>query len=293
MLEKRIIWLKLWDYMRSLSKINGKIPISLYILQNKLNTTNEKTNIISEIQSRKYYTTTTEYLNPKYSIPLAYHSIFNKLVGLIETRSLQLEYKTKTVKSTGTKSKIPPEYTLEDMLAVDTYTIKDGIMVKKALEQHPDANKRKLIISNKASFTGAFIDEGKLSLTGNHKFYILGDNLELVKQLLGFKISDIIQHCCKYAQEYLECDAFKYIPDIRKLGIADITEDEFYKLIGLTRQEINQIKNPSSNEVVEEDELENEVIEVKPRAKIRVKPETKTIKLVKPKKNLVIVEDDA
>lgn len=68
--------------------------------------------------------------------------------------------------------------------------------------------------------------------------------------MLDFKIMNIIQHCCKYAQEYLEGDAFHYIPDIRKLGIADITEDEFYKLIGLTRQEINQIKNPSSNEVL-------------------------------------------
>ena len=295
MLEKHIVWLKLWDYMKSLASINGKIPISLYILQNKSNDINQKTEIISEIQSRKYYTKTNEYLNPKYSIPLAFHGIFNKLIEFIETRNLRLEYKTKTIKSSGTNAKISTEYTLEDMWAVDTYTIKEGVKVKKALEQHPDANKPKVIIANKASFVGAFIDEGKLSLTGNHKFYILGDNLELVKKMLDFNIMNIIQHCCKYAQEYLEGDAFHYIPDIRKLGIADITEDEFYKLIGLTRQEINQIKNPSSNEVVEEDEVENEVIkiEVKPATKISVKPATKTIKVVKPKKKLIVVEDDA
>jgi hypothetical protein len=281
MLEKHIVWLKLWDNIKSLATINGKIPISLFILQNKPNTTNKKTDIISEIQSKKLTTTSTEYLNPAYSIPLAFHSIFNKLVGFIETRNLQLEYKTKTIKSSGTKAKIPTEYTLEDMWAVDTFTIKEGLMVKKATEQHPDANKRKLIISNKASFTGAFIDEGKISLTGNHKFYILGDNLEVVKKMLDFKIINIIGHYTKYGQDFLDNEAFKYLPDIRKLGIADITEDEFYKLIGLTRQEINQIKNPSSNEVVE----------VKPTAKISVKPAT--IKLVKPKKKLVIVEDDA
>lgn len=292
-LEKHIVWLKLWDNIKSLATINGKIPISLFILQNTPNTTNKKTDIISEIQSKKLTTTSTEYLNPAYSIPLAFHSIFNKLVGFIETRNLQLEYKTKTIKSSGTKAKIPTEYTLEDMWAVDTYTIKDGLMVKKATEQHPDANKRKLIISNKASFTGAFIDEGKISLTGNHKFYILGDNLELVKKMLDFKIINIIGHYTKYGQDFLDNEAFKYLPDIRKLGITDITEDEFYMLIGLTRQEINQIKNPSSNKVVEEDEIENEVIEVKPTAKISVKPATKTIKVVKPKKKLVIVEDDA
>ena len=64
---------------------------------------------------------------------------------------------------------------------------------------------------------------------------------------------------------FLEKEVCNYIPDIRKLGIEDITEDEFYKLIGLTRQEINQIKNPSPNEVVEEDEVIE--IEVKPKVK--------------------------
>ena len=43
--------------------------------------------------------------------------------------------------------------------------------------------KKKLIIANKASFNGAFIDDGKLSLTGCNKYYILGDNLELVLKL--------------------------------------------------------------------------------------------------------------
>ena len=280
MLEKHIIWLKIWDNIKSLATINGKIPISLFILQNTLNSSNKKTEIISEIQSKKLTTTSTEYLNPKYSIPLAFHSIFNKLVGFIETRNLQLEYKTKTIKSSGTKAKIPTDYTFKDMWAVDTYTIKEGLLVKKATEQHPDGNKRKLIISNKSSFNGAFIDEGKLGLTGCNKYYILGDNLEFILKLLSFKIINIISNFTKYTQDFLDKEAFKYLPDIRKLGIADITEDEFYKLIGLTRQEINQIKNPSSNEV------ENEVIE------IEVKPKVKKLRIVKPKKKLLIVEEE-
>jgi hypothetical protein len=286
MLERHIVWLKLWDNIKSLATINGKIPISLFILQNTPNSTNKKTDIISEIQSKKLTTTSTEYLNPKYSIPLAFHSIFNKLVGFIETKNLQLEYKTKTIKSSGIKEKIPTEYTLEDMWAVDTYTIKEGLMVKKTTEQHPDANNRKLIISNKASFNGAFIDEGKLSLTGNHKFYILGDNLELIKKMLNFGLINLIGHYTKYGQDFLDNEAFKYLPDIRKLEIADVTEDEFYKLIGLTRQEINQIKNPLTKEVEEEEEIENEVIE------IEVKPKVKKLRIVKPKKKLLIVEEE-
>jgi len=227
MLEKHIIWMKLWDNSQSKGMINADIPISLYVLQNSLNIDKKKTEITSILKRRSLTTISTEYLNPKYSISLAFHSIFNKLIGFIETRNLQLEYNTKTIKSSGTKAKIPTDYTLEDMWAVDTYTIKEGLIVKKATEQHPDANKRKLIISNKASFTGAFIDEGKISLTGNHKFYILGDNLELVKKILEFRITNVIGHYTKYGQDFLDNEAFKYLPDIRKLGINDITEDEF------------------------------------------------------------------
>ena len=287
LLDKTIIWLKLWDYMKSLSTINGKIPISLYVLQNSKNISKKTTEIISEIQSRKIYTHSNEILNKSYSIPLAYHSIFNKLTQFIESKNLQLEYSTKTVKSSGIKTKIPLTYTLEDMWAIDTYTIKDGIMVKKVTETHPDANKRKLIIANKSTLVGAFIDDGKLSLTGNHKFYILGENLETIYNIFKFKIIDIIVNCCKYAQEYLEKDAFSYIPDIRKLGITDITEDEFYKLIGLTRQEINQIKKPS-NESDTSSITEEEIIEID----VKPKKVVKKSKIVKPKKLLIIEEDE-
>jgi hypothetical protein len=250
MLEKHIVWLKLWDNSQSKHVINADIPISLYVLQNRVNETNKKTEITSILKRRSLTTTSTEYLNPKYSIPLAFHSIFNKLIDFIETRNLQLEYKIKTVKSTGIKTELPSKYTLKDMLAVDTYAFRK-ILVKKAIEQHPDASKRKLIISNKASFAGAFIDEGKLGLTGSDKSYILGDNLELLLKMLSFKISNMISHFTKYRQDFLEKEVYTYLPDIRKLGIADITEDDFYKKIGFTQKEIQQIKNQPSNEALD------------------------------------------
>ena len=251
MLEKHVVWLKLWDDSQSRALINADIPISLYILQNTPNTTNEKTKIISEIKRKKLTTTTTEYLNKNHSIPLAFHSIFNKLIEFIEKNNCGLEFKTKMVKSVGTKTKLPSKYTLKDMLAVDTYTLNDGVLVKHATEAHPDADKRKLIIANKRGFKGAFIDDGRLSLTGSNKFYILGDNLELIHKMLGFDIHIVISDFLKYSQSFLDKEAFKYWPDIRKLGISDITEDEFYKLIGLTRQEIQQIKNQPSNDALD------------------------------------------
>ena len=276
MLEKHIIWMKLWDNSQSKGMINADIPISLYILQNSINTDKKKTEITSILKRRKLITTSNEYLNKNYSIPLAYHSIFNKLIDFIEKNNCNLEYCTKTVKSTGTKTKIPLNYKLEDMLSIDTFTIKDGIMVKKTSEIHPDANKRKLIIANKASFNGAFIDEGKLSLTGCNKYYIIGDKLELILKMLNFKITNIISHFTKYTQDFLDREAFKYLPDIRKLGIEDIDEKQFYKLIGLTHDEIKLFYN---NTIINDDEicLTNKIIidtnkqNIKVSKKIRLK----------------------
>jgi hypothetical protein len=204
------------------------------------------------MKRRNLTTISNEYLNKDYSIPLAYHSIFNKLLNFIEKNNCKLEYNTKTIKSTGTKIRLPSNYTIEDMWAVDTYTIKDGIMVKKVNEKHIDMDKRKLIISNKASFNGAFIDDGKLSLTGSDKFYIMGDNLEVILKLLSYKLCDIISHFTKYRQDFLEREVFTYIPDIRKLGILDIIDiKDFYNLIALTNEEIIQINNHNTNENIE------------------------------------------
>ena len=241
-LKHHIIWLKLWDASMSKEFIKGEIPISIYVLHNVINT-DKKTEVISIFKRQKINMTSTVYLDKKYSIPLAYHTIFEKLIKFIESKNLQLEYHTKTIKSSEEENKLPEQYTLEDKLAVSTYRIKDGIMVRKAINVHPDAHKRKLIIANKTSFKGVFIDDGKLSLTTNHKFYILGDNLQLIKKIFTFKITDIIVNCCKYRQNFLEKEAFSFIPDIRKLGINDITEEDFYKLIELTDDEIELIKN--------------------------------------------------
>jgi hypothetical protein len=247
MLTKYIVWLTLWNNSHAQKMINGCIPISLYVLQNTLNATQKKTEITSILKRQGVSATATEYLNPEYSIPLAFHSIFNKLAEFIKTHDCRLEYNIKTVKSSGTKEQIPAEYVLDDMWAVDTFTIRDGLMVKKTTVHHPDANKRKLIIANKTSFAGAFIDNGRLALTGNDKSYITGDNLELLLKMLSFKISDMICHSTKYRQDFLEKEVYTYLPDIRKVGIVDITEDEFYMLIGLTPLEICQIKNPRLN----------------------------------------------
>ena len=241
MLEKYIIWMKLWDTAKSIEIIHGEIPISLYVLKNTLNTNKDKTEIISEIKRQKIITKSFVYLNPEYSIPLAFHSIFEKLIHFINKNKCSLEVTRKFVKSDGKQIKLPLQYSLQDLWMVDTYTVKDGIMVKRGLKEHPDGHLRKIIISNKTTYKGSFIDEGKLGLTGNDKVYILGDNLELLLKLLSFKISNIICSYTKYRQNFLDNESYTFIPDLRKIGIKDITENDFYKLIDLTKEEIKSI----------------------------------------------------
>jgi hypothetical protein len=76
--------------------------------------------------------------------------------------------------------------------------------------------------------------------------------MELILKVLSFGIVNVIGHYTKYGQDFLDKEAFTFIPDIRKVGIEDIDEEEFYELIGLTRQEKNQIKG-SLSVVVSED----------------------------------------
>jgi hypothetical protein len=57
-------------------------------------------------------------------------------------------------------------------------------------------------------------------------------------KMLTYKIIDIIGHYTKYGQDFLDNEAFNYLPDIRKLGLDDIDENKLYKLIGLTKDEI-------------------------------------------------------
>lgn len=61
----------------------------------------------------------------------------------------------------------------------------------------------------------------------------------------------------KYGQSFLDKDAFMYLPDIRKLKIKDINEKQFYKLIGLTQEEIklfdkNNIEKNDTNNLTDE-----------------------------------------
>jgi len=78
-----------------------------------------------------------------------------------------------------------------------------------------------------------------LSLTGTEKIYILGENLELILKIMKFNVSNLICDYTKYRMSFLEKEVCNYLPDIRKLGIKDINELEFYKLIKLTDDEIN------------------------------------------------------
>jgi len=237
MFEKNILWLELWSNLYSKQHFKVEIPISLFVLQNKLREVDALTKFNSCVYyDRKVLKVISEEinLNDFDSLPLGGFNILKKLRKFIIENNCQLQVNTNVIKTYGDEFLLPENYTLEDKLNVTTYTIKEGLKVKRSNELHKDANKRKLIIANKRRIIGIFIDEGQLGLATNDKYYILGENLQLIKKILSFKFIKIVDSMTKYRMEFVNKEAFSYIPDLRKLNINDISEEDFYKLIGIT-----------------------------------------------------------
>ena len=257
MLEKHIIWLSLWDASTSLRKFNsysGEIPISIFLLQNIKNTKKLKTIIDVEYSQIKYEFSNYEYyLDKSLSIPLGFFSSLLKLQKFVRDNDIMLDYKTTKVSNkyllkhyihNSKKDDLPETYKLEDNYNVDTFKVKEGMKVNRSAIRHTDADKSKLIIANKASLVnGIIIDDGRLGICGSNNYYILGDTntLELYRKIFNFKLIEIASLFTKFRQNFLDTDVFLYIPDLPKLGYE--TENELYKLIKLTKEEINDIEN--------------------------------------------------
>ena len=236
-LIRELHYLMLLNHYQSFKQFNVKIPISLFICQNKIQSNPTICKYLCPLNTWK---TEKISLLPNYSLPIGYFSIFKKLISFIENNNLHLDILFKTVNSTGSKSKLPSTYSLSDNLAVDSYTHRDGIIVKKTNSIHPHAHIKKLILANKSSLQGAFIDNGHLSLTGNHKAYIIGSNLELMKSLFNYKLIRLLENYMKFYQDLVNRDVYNYIPDIRLLK-TPINESNLYKKIGFTESELKEI----------------------------------------------------
>lgn len=225
LIEKHIIWLKLWDDSMSKAQIQADIPLSIFVLQNKDNLSKNKTTIVSEMARQGIKSESNIYLNPEESIPLAYHNLFDKISNKIKLNpNLVLSVKATTVKGNGDSFVLPKTYSVSDNFGVDTYTLKEGVKVKFMSKIHPDTEKIKLIIANKRELVGSFIDTGRLGLVGEHKFYILGDNLKLLQKFFNTKIAKILANNIKYGQSFLDAAVFKFIPDVRNIPKSELPE---------------------------------------------------------------------
>jgi hypothetical protein len=243
LMSKTITWIMLWDNAKTKFEMGAEIPVTSYVVKNTQNDSTTTTIIHSVLSRRGVKTTSNVNLSSFGTIPLAYHSIFSKIQTFIKERNCHLDVKHDCVKINKANPRIslPVEYDLTDNYAVDTFTIKGGLMVRKVDTIHPSAHERKLILANKASYIGSHIDDGRLGLCGNDKFYILGEYLEIMQRFFTFKINGIVCHYTKYRQDFLERDSFAFIPDVRKLSVMNITEKEYYVLLGLTDDEIHSI----------------------------------------------------
>jgi hypothetical protein len=249
MFEKYIIYLELWDVNNGKKLINGELPISIFLLQNIKNTNNNKTIIKVKNDRYNYYDDFEEYLDKDLSLPLGYIDKLLKLRRFIINNNCSLEYKTTksndiTLEKNEKKKLNQLKYmSIDDIkkiketdkYCIDTYDLRDKqYQLNITKSYHPDYNKKKLILSHKSELEGIFIDSGKLGICGTHNYYILGNNLTLIKKILSFDIIKKAGIFTKYGQNFLDTDFFTYVPDLRKLGYTNITEDEFNKLIGIS-----------------------------------------------------------
>ena len=241
MLSKQIWWLRLYDNSATKKLMSADIPVSAYLLQNIPNT--QTTNISSILARRSLTTTGTYGLVSGQSVPLSFYSIFEKLSKFISSNEkYRLRVHKVMAKTTGTVVPLPKEYTVSDNYSVETYRIKDGIQVKKMISVHPHQKDNKLIIANKASYTGCFIDNGRLGLSGNDKFYILDtvQNLQKIQKYLLSNLGSITSHFTKYRQDFLDECSFDFVPNVGEIDYE--TLDELYHLIGFSNEEIECIQ---------------------------------------------------
>jgi hypothetical protein len=243
-LSKHVMWLLLWDNIRAKADITAKIPLSIYIMRNVKSNPALLTDVSADILSKKLKQTSRIYLDPAESIPIAYHGILSKIKRKITDHpELAITVSTKVVKSEGARTALPAEYSADDMLAVDTYTLKNGYAVYRTKTPHPDANKHKLIIANKSSFAGVLLDDGRLGIVGSDKVYILGENTESLsrlKDVFDTKLGAMIAHYTKYRQDFLDRSAYKYIPDVRNIPASEmpkITDEALAEYFGFTDEE--------------------------------------------------------
>ena len=246
MFEKYIIYLELWDVNNGKKLINGELPISIFLLQNIKNTNKNKTTIKVKNDRYNYNDEFKEYLDKDLSLPLGHIDKLLKLRRFVIKNNCSLEYKTTksndiTLKKNQQKKLNELKYmSIDDIkkiketdkYCIDTYDLRDKqYQLNITKSYHPDYNKRKLILSHKSELVGIFIDSGKLGICGNNNYYILGNNLTLITKILSFDIIKKASIFTKYGQNFLDTDFFTYVPDLRKLGYTNITEDEFNKLI--------------------------------------------------------------
>ena len=245
LLNYQIYYLESWNAGYSKLKINAEIPISIYILQ--LNKQKFKTKMVEFNNRYDINNIETVMLKNNISLPPCYVSIFYKTYDYISNNNLNLQIHNTTVKFIDKDLKINELENKNKHYGVKTYRIKDGLIFNELIKQHPDQNKNKIIIANKISLVGSFIDNGKYGICGRC-FYILGnenENNEINKlndllNTFNFKLYNLMCKVLKYSQEFLDKELFNYIVDIRKLNIS-VSEKELYKLIDFNELELEII----------------------------------------------------
>lgn len=253
---KYVAWIKLISKDKAQQLIGGKIATTLIVIKNCENITKKHTQITELITSES---TCSLYLTPNVFISGILYEIFNKSSLFVEKHDVKLIFYDGDV--TNTKSYItgpafvlPNNHTVDNKYVVTTFVEKaqknkiKGINCKKCNNIYSHTLDNKLIFANKMKLLYSFIDYGKLSVSNEDNHYVLGENLNIIKAICEFTLFELLVLNTKVREDFHNMKIVpNYIPDLRKFGIKYITEQQFYKLIGLTYDEVLKIKQISDN----------------------------------------------
>lgn len=226
-LNHQIVYVR-FIYYEVVKKLMGaNVNLSLYVVQKK--PPSVPTEIVGICGKTAY-----QLLAFGDIIPQGEHDLLLRIRTFIKRNNCQATLLRPTaIRPTGELLPLPSAYTADDNLVLVKYTNKEGFQVRRSIRSAEQKTQRKLICACRYAYhLGLFSDDGRLITDGCHGIdYFLTENHDLMKKVLGFDLMKTVVKYTKTSMRFKESYMGYWFPDLSILGIQDITEEEFIRLL--------------------------------------------------------------
>ena len=226
-LNHQVVYVR-FIYYEVVNKLMGaNVNLSLYVVQKK--PPSVPTEIVGICGKTAY-----QLLAFGDVIPQGEHDLLLRIRTFIKRNNCQATLLRPTaIRPTGELLPLPSAYTADDNLVLVKYTNKAGFQVRRSIRSGEQKTQRKLICACRYAYDiGLFSDDGRLITDGCHGIdYFLTENHDLMKKVLGFNLMKTVVKYTKTSMRFKESYMAYWFADLSKIGIQDITEEEFNRLI--------------------------------------------------------------